>query len=131
MCKYNCVFFFKFQASFDLETFCYQPIVKFLPISNSFNQEGLFRIRIVESNADSSDETLRRFRGFSCQGKEVMLSKEDENKVEIAFHPMSIGEYSGRLVFSNPTLGDFMIELRGRSHYPKGENLAKGKENVI
>ncbi|KAM7543197.1 hypothetical protein Aperf_G00000019327 [Anoplocephala perfoliata] len=114
------------MTSFDIETSCYEPIVKLLSISNPLSQGGLFRIQLVKSNVGSSDGIPERFRGFSCRTTEVMLSNEGETRVEIAFHPMSVGEYSEKLVFSNPTLGDFAIELCGHSHSPKDGNLTKG-----
>uniref|UniRef100_A0A0R3TNS1 Calponin-homology (CH) domain-containing protein n=1 Tax=Rodentolepis nana TaxID=102285 RepID=A0A0R3TNS1_RODNA len=106
------------EEVFTFKTFCYQPVVKVLQICNPFKNEGVFSVRVMESSPCSN-----RLRGFTCHTKEAKFSQSSQTSLEVAFHPFSVDNYSGRLIFSKENRDEFSVELQGHSRYPNLEDL--------
>ncbi|VDL18967.1 unnamed protein product [Hymenolepis diminuta] len=116
----------QFKKVFGFETSCYQPVVKVLQIGSPLKKEGIYSIRIVESSSSPN-----RISGFTCRKKEAKFSVDGQTRLEIVFHPFTIGNYSGKLVFSKENLDEFTVELQGRSYYPNLKNEESEKEGLV
>uniref|UniRef100_A0A5K3FII0 Calponin-homology (CH) domain-containing protein n=1 Tax=Mesocestoides corti TaxID=53468 RepID=A0A5K3FII0_MESCO len=114
------------DETFHFNTTCYRPQLKLLSIRNRLRCEGVFAVRLVESPrkpiTDSAStglgSSLSSLRGFTCKTAEVRFRGDSEEDVDVVFHPFGPGVYAAKLIFSNQSHGDFVIDIRGSSELP-------------
>ncbi len=54
-------------------------------------------------------------KSFTCKAKELYLEAESTGAAEIAFLPFDVGNHAASLIFSNPELGDFVVNITGKA----------------
>ncbi len=57
-------------------------------------------------------------KSFTCKAKELYLEAESTGEAQIVFLPFDVGTRAASLILSNPELGDFVVNLKGRASTP-------------
>ena len=108
-----------FQKEVNIKTTCQKPVVKVISLKNPFKEASSFNCSLVEYHS----RNVGQLRGFSIQNSTIYLPIDQAVNMHIAFHPFSVGEYTGRLIFSSQSLGDFALKIQGYSKPPSSNSV--------
>ncbi len=111
---------FLIKDTIEFASPCYKPEVKLVPIRNPFNAGGTFVVTLKETCMAYIFFFIDIYlvRSFTCKTKEIYLEAESTGAVEVAFLPFDMGNHAASLIFSNPELGAFVVNLTGKASTP-------------